>query len=652
MDGGSAMVASPSPSASTGARIWARLATTASQVRTDAALALSDTGLAATAFLVALLLRFDGAVPRDYWSEFLQYLPLCVGTALACNVFWGLYRQIWRHASVLEAKRVLGSAFTSCALLSVADIAFIQHPLPFSVVFAGSLLSGAMSGAVRFQSRLFALQRRACAPVFKRVLLVGAGEDGAALIDDMLRSSEHDLRPFGLLDDDPRKQGRSCHGVPVLGRIDDLCDVVGELLIDQVVLSMRSASPVLARRVADLAEQAGVPLRVLPSLREGVSGQATVGDIRDLRLDDLLGRQPIVTDLAAVRRLLQGRRVLITGAGGSVGSEIARQVAAFEPARLYLLDHDETHLHDTCALIPHETTQLLTDIRDRDNLMRIFLQCRPEVVFHAAAHKHVPMLEAHASEACRTNVFGTISLLEAAAAAQVDHLVFISTDKAVNPQNVMGASKRLGEQLVLRANPSGGRYCAVRFGNVLGSRGSVVPTFVRQIAEGGPVTVTDARMTRFFMSTTEAVQLVLQAAVGAEGGEVFMLEMGEPVRIVDLAKRMIRLAGKQVGDDIELRVTGSRPGEKLTEELRTPVETPHPTDHPSITRLWPQLLSVQHLDRELGRLQQYVAHGDDARARTLLLHLASDPDQQDGWLDESGRQPLAVNGRTAAEVLD
>lgn len=629
---------------------WSRLAGAASRVRTDAALALSDTALAALAFLVALLLRFDGAVPQTYWSQFLTYLPLCVAVVLLSNVRWGLYRQIWRHASVHEAKRVLGAAFTSCAVLSIADLLRTPHPLPYSVVFAGTLLAGAMSGAVRFQSRLFALHRMADVPVAKRILLVGAGEEGAALIADMLRGRDHDLYPVALLDDDTRKHGRACHGVPVTGPTHDLVEVVSKLLIDQVVLAISDAPPALVRRVADMAETAGVPLRVLPSLRERMTDRVSVGDIRDLRIDDLLGRQPVRTDLDAVRRLLEGRRVLITGAGGSVGSEIARQVAMFNPSWLYLLDHDETHLHDACATLPYDATVLLCDIRDRDNLLRLFLQHRPEVVFHAAAHKHVPMLEAHASEACRTNVFGTMAVLDAAAAAQVDRLVFISTDKAVRPQNVMGASKRIGEQLVLRANPPGGHYCAVRFGNVLGSRGSVVPTFMRQIADGGPLTITDPRMSRFFMSTTEAVQLVLQAAVSARGSEVFMLEMGEPVRIMDLAQRMIRLAGMQVGEDIELRVTGTRPGEKLTEELRTPAEEPHPTEHPSITRLWPQRLPAEMLDVELQRLQHHVARGDDSRVRAVLLELVWADSHE--WLGSSAVDGLVVAAPAVSGAID
>ncbi|MFN2538025.1 MAG: polysaccharide biosynthesis protein [Mycobacteriales bacterium] len=600
-----------------------------------------DAALAALAFFVALVLRFDGPVPEEYWSRFLHVLPLLLAVVLVCNLCCGVYRQIWRHASIHEAQRVIAAMISSCCLLSGIDLAASPHLLPYSVVFTGSVLAGAMSGAVRFQSRLFALRRRSAVSVGKRVLLVGAGEEGAALIADMLRSSR-DLLPIALLDDDPRKRNRSCHGIPVVGGIDDLVDTVADLRVDQVVLCVPSATSDLVRRVADLAEAALVPLRVLPAVSERVNSQATLTEIRELRIEDLLGRTPVVTDLAAVRQLLLDRRVLITGAGGSVGSEIARQVAGFSPSQLFLLDHDETHLHDTCATLPQGATQLLADIRDGDAMLRLFLRCRPEIVFHAAAHKHVPVLETHAAEAIRTNVFGTMNVLAAAGAAQVDRLVFISTDKAVRPQSVMGASKRLCEQLVLRANRPDARYCAVRFGNVLGSRGSVVPTFVRQIARGGPITVTDARMTRFFMSTTEAVQLVLQAAVGARGGEVFMLEMGEPVRIMDLAERMIRLAGLQVGDDIEIRITGTRPGEKLFEELRTSAETPHATEHPSISRLWPARLAPDVLDASLERLAELQRRDDDAGIRQVLLELA--------WADE--QLDDAAPGAASIDLVD
>jgi FlaA1/EpsC-like NDP-sugar epimerase len=355
--------------------------------------------------------------------------------------------------------------------------------------------------------------------------------------------------------------------------------------------------------------------------------------MRDLEIEDLLGREEVRTDLEAVRSLVSGRRVLVTGAGGSIGSEIALQVAALEPAELLLLDHDETHLYDVVQALDNRpgpaadeyVTTLLADIRERQLVLRLLRDHRPDVVFHAAAHKHVPMLEAHPAEAVRTNVLGTANLLDACRAVDVPNFVFISTDKAVRPSSVMGASKHLAEQLVLASGREvGGAYCAVRFGNVLGSRGSVIPTFMRQIRAGGPVTVTDARMTRFFMSTREAVQLVLQAAAMAQRGEVFMLEMGEPVEILDLAKRMIRMAGRRVGEDIEVRVIGARPGEKIEEQLWLPDEAPEPTRHPAVVRLHPRLAPDQTLDRAKTVLSRLAEAGEDERVRSALFEIASD----------------------------
>ena len=326
------------------------------------------------------------------------------------------------------------------------------------------------------------------------------------------------------------------------------------------VFAMTNAPQETIRRAAAAAEEADVALKIVPGISSAMNGGISLRDIRDVQIEDLLGREEIATDLDAVRAILTGRRVLITGAGGSIGSEIARQVFACDPERLILLDHDETHLHDVAGELRDDSVvQVLADIRNRRQMHAVFDEHRPNVVFHAAAHKHVPLLEAHPTEAVMTNVVGTSNVLDAAGEVGVERLVAISTDKAVYPSSVMGASKRISEQLVIARTPPSAAYCAVRFGNVLGSRGSVVPTFMRQIEAGGPVTVTDPRMTRYFMSIEEAVQLVLQASTLAEagsGGEVFMLDMGEPVLILDLAERMIRLSGRQPGTDIEIEIIG------------------------------------------------------------------------------------------------
>ena len=335
-----------------------------------------------------------------------------------------------------------------------------------------------------------------------------------------------------------------------------------------------------------------------------------------------MGRTPVATDLEGVRLSLESHRVLVTGAGGSIGSEICRQVAGFAPAQLVLLDHDETHLHDTASVLEGPCHQALVDINDRETLFEVFERYRPDVVLHTAAHKHVPVLEDHPVEAARTNVFGTLNVIEASAAVGVTRFLLVSSDKAVRPSSIMGASKRAAEQVLLNRSPQGGVYCAVRFGNVLGSRGSVIPTFARQIRSGGPVTVTDPRMTRFFMSVEEAVQLVLQASLLSEGRDIFMLEMGEPVPIIDLARRMIQLSGGQVDVDIPIKVIGIRPGEKLAEDLRESDEEVWETEHPSISRLLPITAPQAWFDSCLGQLADAMHRGDPDRVRQLLFAIA------------------------------
>jgi FlaA1/EpsC-like NDP-sugar epimerase len=595
-------------------------------MRIDLPFALLDAFFVSMAFGLILVLRFDGAVPEHFWRQFVTSLPMIVLITLAMNWLWGLYGQIWKHASVLEARRII-LATLSTAMILTAIMVVGTRLIPLSVVGLGSLLYTLLAGATRFQSRLFALRREQSDQPGLRVVVLGAGESGASLVREMLRSPKAGLIPIAMLDDDPRTHGRHCLGIPVVGSITDLPRVAAGTLVHQAVLAVADPPVELVRRAADLAELAEVPLRVLRGVAELVQGHITLRDIRDLRIEDVLGREQVVTDLDAVRRLLTGRRVLVTGAGGSIGSEIARQVADADPAALLVLDHDETHLHELCAGLTgpvgeKRTVQLLADIRDRDVILRLFERYRPEIVFHAAAHKHVPVLEQHPAEAVRTNVLGTANVVDAARTTGTRHLVFISTDKAVNPSCVMGASKRLGEQLVLARSPLDGRFCAVRFGNVLGSRGSVIPTFLRQINSGGPVTVTDPRMTRFFMSIREAVQLVLQAAAISEGRDVFVLEMGEQVRIIDLARRMIRLAGRRVGHDVEIEVTGVRPGEKLVEELHADDEALEATAHPAIRRLRPHTMPLAELNSGLDRLAVDAAAGRDEQVRTGLIRAA------------------------------
>jgi FlaA1/EpsC-like NDP-sugar epimerase len=595
----------------------------------DVPLALLDLAVVFGAYLVALVIRFEGEVPDEYWASFWGFAPGAAGVYLVTHYLFGLYGQMWRYASIWEARQVvLASAVAASIVLAGSEvIGGRQRILPLSVVALGAMLALLAIGLIRFQSRLFALRRRAVPEKHQRVLIVGGGDAGSMVLRDIVRHPDVALEPVGVIDDDRRKVGRTLHGVPVLGTRAAIPASVERLRVDQVLLAIPSATGDVVREIFEVCEQARVDVRVLPSVREIVDGRVGVRDIRDIRIEDLLGRQLVQTDLAAVRSLLHGRRVLVTGAGGSIGSEIVRQVHEFGPAQLVLLDRDEIHLHDLLVAMgePPGVEIALADVRDRDHLFDLFRGFRPEIVFHAAAHKHLPILERHPREALLTNVLGTANVAEAASAAGAERFVFISTDKAVRPTSVMGASKWFAEQVVWS---NGGNHCAfsvVRFGNVIGSRGGVVQTFLRQVAVGGPVTVTDPGMARYFMSIEEAVQLVLQAAAMSRGGEVFTLEMGEPVPIVDLAREVIRLSGREPDRDIQIALTGPRPGEKLVEDLLDPAENPVPSEHPDITVSRPASPDGGALARVVGELERLAEAGREQQLGERLKALAGVP---------------------------
>ena len=611
MDDGEQRAAARKPSR------WAALAGRVVRSRADLALGVLDAALLAAAYSVVLLLRFDGSVPSEYWGRFGWWLPVALAVNLGSLWAFGLYGQVWRHASAQEARRLLDA--TAATMLVLTGIELIRdRAVPFSVVFLGTGAGAFAIGAVRFQSRLFSFKRREIEPGGSRVIVIGGKDAGATLIAEMQRYPGAGLHPVGLIDPDPLLHGRFVLDLRVAGGFDRLPDLVAATGADLAILAMSSPTADTVRSAAQAAEEAGLALKIVGGLVGKMKGDGGLRSVRELRIDDLIGRAQVQTDLEAVGRMLVGRRVLVTGAGGSIGSEITRQVARSGPAQLLALDHDESHLHDLAAALGPDTpvVLVLVDIRDAGAVQRVFDRHRPELVFHAAAHKHVPLLEDHPSEAVRTNIGGTANLLASAESVGVERFVFISTDKAVQPSSVMGASKRFGEQLVLGSAAPGATHTAVRFGNVLGSRGSVVPTFARQIADGGPVTITDPRMTRYFMSIEEAVQLVLQSATLARGGDLFVLDMGEPVRIVELAQRMIRLAGLRVGADIEVRITGIRPGEKLEEELLAEDEPADPTVHPAIARIQPTLPPRDEVMTAALRLSTLAVElrDDDVRA--------------------------------------
>ena len=596
----------------------------ASRIRSAILFVLLDAVWVAIGYGLSEVIYFRNSPPNDYSLHLSGFLVIAVIVTIMSNRFYGLYGRMWRHAGADEARQLLLSAATTlCVLIALWPIGNSLHIVlvPPVVVIIGCMFASTGMGILRFHSRLFAWQRGS-KRLGLRVAVIGSRDAGAAAIREMLRSPGAGLVPVAVFDDDERSHGLSLMGVPVVGAIDEIPKAASRYTIQQVLLAIPSPSPELVERALRASELAGVSMKMLPGVKDMLNEPnhlAALRQAREPQIEDLLGRTPVPTDLESVRRSIEGRRVLVTGAGGSIGSEICRQVASLGPAQLILLDHDETHLHDTAASIAGPSEQALVDIFDREAVFETFEQYCPEVVYHAAAHKHVPVLEQHPLEAAKTNVLGTMHVVDAAGSVGTRRFVQISTDKAVHPSSVMGASKRLAEQTVLAHAPAGAAYCTVRFGNVLGSRGSVIPTFSRQIAQGGPVTVTDPRMTRFFMSVEEAVQLVLQASVLSHGGEIFMLEMGVPVKIIDLAERMIRLSGCQVGIDIPIEITGMRPGEKLNEVLSTPDEEILGTSHPYINRLVPTRAPATVFAAELEQLELATLRRDKEAVRTLLF---------------------------------
>jgi len=604
-----------------------RIPVLASRVRAKLLFMVLDAACVVAGYSAAEVFYWRNVAPKEYGWHFGLFVLIVMIVTLVCNQIYGLYGRMWRHAGLEEARQMILSSGTVAVVLLVIYMAIqlfgyqVVHP---EVLVVGLILATLGMSLIRFQSRIFAWQRGSRGSGL-RVAIVGSRDEAAAAVREMIRHPDAGLIPVAVFDDDPSVHGMSLIGVPIVGGIRDIPAATSRFMLQEVLLAIPDASPEMIADVLHTTEAAGIAMKVLPTVHDVVTGRTGMLAIRRARepsIEDLLGRTPVATDLEGVRLSLQSRRVMVTGAGGSIGSEICRQVARCAPAQLVLLDHDETHLHDTASVLDGPSHQALVDINDRETLFEVFERYRPEVVLHTAAHKHVPVLEDHPVEAARTNVFGTLNVIEASAAVGVTRFLLISSDKAVRPSSVMGASKRAAEQVLLNRSPEGASYCAVRFGNVLGSRGSVIPTFTRQIKSGGPVTVTDPRMTRFFMSVEEAVQLVLQASLLSKGGDIFMLEMGQPVPIIDLARRMIQLSGGEADVDIPIKIVGIRPGEKLAEDLRESDEEVLETEHPSISRLLPISAPQAWFDSCLGQLAESMHRGDASKVRQLLFAIA------------------------------
>lgn len=563
---------------------------------------LGDLILIPIAVLGTFVLRFElGAL-------FFHYLPFAYWMILAALItkpvvyyFFGLYRRLWLYASIQELKLI--TAAVAVASVVLALVMLLLYSLNVvgaylrSVFVIDMLLSLITVGGLRFVLRLVAeMSKNQQTPVpstnrSKRVLIIGAGDAGAMVVRELQKNPQINLVPVGFLDDNPSKLKQQIHGVPIIGTVSDLTRTLDRLHVQEVIIAIPSAPGRVVRMVADVARLKGIPFRTMPGIYELLGGKVSVSRLREVDISDLLRRQPTRIRDEKVGSILSGKVVLVTGAGGSIGRELCRQIARWGPEELIMVGHGENSIFEALLELKDAFPSLaihpvIADMRDRLRLENVFQQYRPDVVYHTAAHKHVSLMEVNIEEAVTNNILGTKNLVEVCIEQGVVRLVMISTDKAIRPVNIMGATKRIAEMIVLEAGRRAGKaYSVVRFGNVLGSRGSVVPIFKQQIARGGPLTITHPDMKRYFMTIPEAVYLVLQAAGMGLGGETFVLNMGQQVRILDLAEDLIRLSGLEPGRDVEIVFTGVRPGEKLSEDLWDEGFQFKSTEHPDIFRL-------------------------------------------------------------------
>lgn len=589
-----------------------------------------DAALVAAAMILSFLLRFDGTIPQQYHSLLAAHLPYLVPLKLGIFFVSGLYSGMWRYTSLRDMGRVvLACLIASLVFLAVLTLLRQSGGYPRSIFIMDLGLTCVLIGGLRISVRLVMNRMHARKRRFlmdraglKRMALLGAGRTGERMVREMLDNPALNMLPVALFDDDPLKWGKSVHGCPVVGRIELLpghADV-----IDEILIGMSTVSGERMRRIVALCEQTGKPFRTMPNLDEIMDGRVALKAVRNIRFEDLLGREVVQLDTDLLGKTYSGKRVLITGAGGSIGSELVQQMGMFQPGELGLLDFSELNLfrvdlrtRQVFEELPTQT--FLADIRDQAALRRVMDLFRPHVILHAAAYKHVPLQELTPWEAVLNNVQGTWNMVQAALEYEVERFVLVSTDKAVRPTNIMGASKRVAEKLVECVNGrTACRFGAVRFGNVLGSSGSVVPIFKSQIAARLPVTVTHPEVTRYFMSVSEAAQLILQAGAMSEGGEIFILDMGRPVRIADMARDLIRLHGLEPEKDVPIVFTGLRPGEKLYEELITEGEGIVETRHRRIKVIRGLHCDMNDLSRQVGDLVAAASRYDEQAIKDNL----------------------------------
>lgn len=600
-------------------------------------LMVADAAVFAVSPFIALYLRVDDIAGSVYLDTIVHYLPVLLAVHFLAFFAFQLYRRVWKYAGVHELLSIVGAAtLAQLSLYLLAQAAGIS--LPRSLYILCGMLEVAMIGGIRLSVRIASNKCLEFLGRPEKVLIFGAGDVGSWIVKEIRAHYGANKRIVGFIDDDPEKLGCILNGVKVLGGRYEIEKVVTQHGIDEIIVAIPSARSMLVREIVKMCRSTKSKVKIVPALHEVIDGMVTIRQLRDVNLEDLLHREPIKLDIALMRTQFRQKRVLITGAGGSIGSEISRQVAKMLPAKLYLLGKSENNIFDIerelQRMYPHlEIEPIIADVRDEKRIRSIFAERRPEIIFHAAAHKHVPLMESQPVEAVQNNIFGTMTVARAAIAVEADCFVMVSTDKAINPSSVMGVTKRVAEMVICSMNgKSATKFAAVRFGNVLGSRGSVVQLFRKQIAKGEAITITHPDMCRYFMTIPEASQLVLQAGAMARGGEVFVLDMGEPIKIVDLACHLIELTGLVPHKDIKIEYTGLRPGEKLFEELLTAEEGSSATKHEKIfvtnlkkvdeEKLYESLAALRNIedpDKIVNLLAKLVPTYQGSRVRRLRL---------------------------------
>ncbi len=582
------------------------------------------------ALLLALLLRFDFVITGEYWGKFPYWLAILLAVRAVAHAYARMFSGMWRYTGIRDVVTLFNATTVSSIAFALCVQLVGPSGFPRSLFVIEWLLSMALVGGLRLGIRALRELVLQGAPTVgstrRRMLVVGAGDAGEMLVREIRGKFVNRWDVVGFIDDARGKQGERIHGVPVLGRVDDVPALVETHEVDEVVIAIPSSSARQMRHVVETCSRSKAQVRTLPPMEGLIDGRVHVNAIRDVAIEDLLGRDPVVLETDAIEKAVKGRCVVVTGAGGSIGSELCRQICAFGPARLVLIEQAENslfhvHRHLLAAHPEVELVPYVADICDERRIATIFAMERPAMLFHAAAHKHVPMMEANPGEAIKNNVYGTKNLVDLADAHHIERFVMISTDKAVNPTSIMGASKRAAELYVQSMSQrSSTQFITVRFGNVLGSAGSVIPLFQEMITKGGPVFVTHPEMKRYFMTIPEAAQLVVQAGTIGSGGEIFVLDMGEPVKIVDLARDLIKLSGLRE-DDIEIKFTGLRPGEKLFEEIALGEEAVDRTRHPKIYVGRLQPIGFEQLARRMRELRSLADEGSPDQIRDAFIAL-------------------------------